>query len=121
MSSVWDTVRTNVSQHIITPFTSLPVWQQCCIAGGVGIVTTFSFGVLTLQYMSDKVALDFKYQNSSNDIPELTAKEIVKCNNLLGECPIWDDKKQLLCWLDTAKGIFWTCLLYTSPSPRDRG
>ena len=33
---------------------------------------------------------------------------VVNCNNKLGECCIWDDRKQLLRWIDNKKSKFWT-------------
>jgi len=33
---------------------------------------------------------------------------VVKADNILGECPIWDDKLQLLCWIDIQDKRFFT-------------
>eukprot|EP01084_Bolivina_argentea_P166380 288857_1 len=35
------------------------------------------------------------------------AKLIVNCNNKLGECPIWNDRTNELCWIDNLGKKFW--------------
>ena len=44
---------------------------------------------------------------STSKLRELDADLILDCDNSLGECPLWDDKRQLLCWIDCKKSIFW--------------
>ena len=49
----------------------------------------------------------FSSTTSSQNVKEYNADLVLECNNLLGECPLWDDKKQLLSWIDCKKPSFW--------------
>ena len=38
----------------------------------------------------------------------LNAKCILKSDNIIGECPVWDHRSGLLCWIDINKSCFYT-------------
>eukprot|EP00927_Polykrikos_kofoidii_P054875 TRINITY_DN49227_c0_g1_i1.p1 TRINITY_DN49227_c0_g1~~TRINITY_DN49227_c0_g1_i1.p1 ORF type:complete len:400 (-),score=51.38 TRINITY_DN49227_c0_g1_i1:488-1687(-) len=40
-------------------------------------------------------------------VREFHAELCVPCGNKLGECPLWDDDRQLLCWIDIQGRRFW--------------
>ena len=35
------------------------------------------------------------------------AERVVNCRNGLGECPLWDDRRGLVCWIDIDGAKFW--------------
>ena len=41
-----------------------------------------------------------KQRPVSPNCQKLTAKRVLSCSNILGECPIWDQKEQTLRWVD---------------------
>jgi len=41
------------------------------------------------------------------DVRHFQAQLCIPCGNKLGECPLWDDQKQLLCWIDIQGSKFW--------------
>lgn len=45
--------------------------------------------------------------NKTNKIPEYTARMVLDCRNVHGECPIWDDRHQKLYWIDILDQKFW--------------
>eukprot|EP01083_Nonionella_stella_P006489 18857_1 len=99
---------TQIAHH--SPLQSLqvlPAWQKYCVVGCsifVGITGFIYFAVL----QEDTHRFRHNFQNETNSIPEHDAKMVVDCNNGLGECPLWDDRKGLLCWVDSKKKTFWT-------------
>eukprot|EP01084_Bolivina_argentea_P159565 277886_1 len=40
-------------------------------------------------------------------VQQFEAKLVVNCNNGLGECPLYDDRKGLICWIDIDNCKFW--------------
>ena len=53
--------------------------------------------------------VQYKYFSTKpNPGKEYNAELILDCDNALGECPLWDDTKNLLCWIDCKKCEFWT-------------
>ena len=53
----------------------------------------------------------------------MQAELIVDARNAVGESPVWVPEENALYWVNIPNGGLqcWNCLLYTSPSPRDRG
>ena len=45
--------------------------------------------------------------DKTSKIPQYTAKVVLDCNNIHGECPIWDHRKQKLYWIDILNEKFW--------------
>mmetsp|Transcript_47229 Transcript_47229/g.78355 ORF Transcript_47229/g.78355 Transcript_47229/m.78355 type:complete len:377 (-) Transcript_47229:70-1200(-) len=81
-------------------FLALPRWKRML---SIGIA---SCGVAVTVYRvmkTKKQRIDFTV-----NVPHYTAEQVVSCNNELGECPLWDAKKQLLCWLDIDGKKYWT-------------
>ena len=107
MSSFAANIKDKINTLILSPLNSLPKSQKYVIIGGVSIVsiTVSIWGLFEIQKNSKS---SYKYQNTETSIPEYQAKLVVKCGNCLGETPIWDDKRKLLCWIDAIKPSFWT-------------
>eukprot|EP01084_Bolivina_argentea_P154437 269209_1 len=82
-------------------FQALPRWKQLSI----GIV---SIGIGYTIYKKLKPKKEEKELEYYPNVPHFTANKIVSCSNKLGECCIWDDRKQLLCWIDYENQQFWT-------------
>ena len=40
-------------------------------------------------------------------IQTFEAQRVVNCHNGLGECPLWDDQRGLVCWIDIHDAKFW--------------
>eukprot|EP01083_Nonionella_stella_P271390 919572_1 len=43
-----------------------------------------------------------------DNIEQYECKLVVDCNTIVGECPIWDFRRELLCWIDIEGAKFWT-------------
>ena len=54
-------------------------------------------------------------------IPEHATIERIATGLTWAEGPLWIDSKKMLLCSDVKKDKIYNCLLYTSPSPRDRG
>lgn len=87
---------------VSTFIASLSTWQTV-VAGGVACGAAYLvWSKLYKQKMTTRrsTTTDTSTGNEEALIPEYDAKMIVDCGNALGECPIWDDRRQLLVWTD---------------------
>ena len=95
------TTVTNRLNDLKCTFVRLPRWKQITI----GVV---SFGIVYKTYASFKPKQTEDKAEYYPNVPHYKAKMVVNCNNKLGECCIWDDRKQLVCWIDNNGSKFWT-------------
>eukprot|EP01084_Bolivina_argentea_P152913 266646_1 len=58
-----------------------------------------SFGVFVVGATAMSNWYYWNRPNSTNVVKNVSAKKLFDCGTGLGECPIWDDERKLLCWI----------------------